>query len=274
MLGLGVWFFIHKNFLLMILFDNGEAQAMKKKALVTGGLGGIGTAICRDLQRAGYVVATTYIHNGPRLEKWAAAQTAAGYEKFFAYLCDVSRWEDCVRLKEAVEGDLGGVDVVVNNAGIARDAMCRKMSAEMWDEVIVTNLSSVFYVTRQFLDGMIERQFGRIINVASVNGLKGQFGQVNYSAAKAGMLGFAKALAQETVRKGITVNCVSPGYVDTEMVMTMTENMREQIRAQIPVGRFGTPEEIARLVTFLASDDSGFITGANFSANGGQYMSF
>ena len=245
----------------------------KKRALVTGGLGGIGTAICRDLHRAGYAVAATYVHNGVRLEKWKDTQKDAGYEGFRAYSCDVSNWDDCVALKENIEKDMGGIDILVNNAGITRDAMCRKMTAEMWDEVLVTNLSSVFYITRQFLDGMLSRGFGRIINIASVNALKGQFGQVNYSAAKAGMLGFAKALAQETVKKGITVNCVSPGYIGTDMIMAIDEEVREKIRMQIPIGRFGTPEEVARLVTFLSADDSGFITGANFSANGGQYMS-
>lgn len=244
----------------------------QRTALVTGGLGGIGTAICRHLKDAGCEVATTYVHNGQRLENWMAAQKADGYDGFRAYLCDVSKWEECVALREEVESDFGGVDIVVNNAGITRDATFRKMTPEMWDAVITTNLSSVFYVSRQFVEGMTERGFGRVINISSVNAQKGQFGQVNYSAAKAGMHGFAKALAQEVVRKGVTVNTISPGYIGTEMVMSVAEEVREKIRAQIPVGRFGTPDEIARIVAFLASEDAGFITGANISANGGQHM--
>ncbi len=244
----------------------------KKTALITGGLGGIGTAICRRLRSEDYAVATTYIHNGPRLEKWLADRKAEGYEDFHPYLCDITRWEDCVALGEKIEKDLGGVDVLVNNAGITRDGLFRKMTPQMWDEVMATNLDSVFYVSRQFVEGMTKRGFGRIINISSVNGQKGQFGQVNYSAAKAGMHGFTKALAQEVVKKGVTVNTISPGYIGTEMVKAIAEEVREKIRAQIPVGRFGEPDEIAHIVSFLAAEESAFITGANIAANGGQHM--
>ena len=244
----------------------------QKKALVTGGLGGIGTAISRHLMEQGYTVLPTYSRNGPRLENWLKKQKADGYEGFHPYSCDVTKWESCAQLKETIEKDLGGVDIVVNNAGITRDSVFKKMTPQMWDEVIFTNLSSVFYVTRQFVDGMVERGFGRVINISSVNGQKGQFGQTNYSAAKAGIHGFTKALAQEVVKKGVTVNTVSPGYIGTEMVLAIAEEVQDKIRAQIPVGRFGEPAEIARIVGFLAADDAGFITGANISANGGQHM--
>ena len=244
----------------------------QKKALVTGGLGGIGTAISRHLMEQGYTVLPTYSRNGPRLENWLKKQKEDGYEGFHPYSCDVTKWESCAQLKETIEKDLGGVDIVVNNAGITRDSVFKKMTPQMWDEVILTNLSSVFYVTRQFVDGMVERGFGRVINISSVNGQKGQFGQTNYSAAKAGIHGFTKALAQEVVKKGVTVNTVSPGYIGTEMVLAIAEEVQDKIRAQIPVGRFGEPAEIARIVGFLAADDAGFITGANISANGGQHM--
>ncbi|MDM5147904.1 acetoacetyl-CoA reductase [Candidatus Persebacteraceae bacterium Df01] len=245
---------------------------MAKTALVTGGLGGIGTAICRQLHCDGYTVAATYIHNGVRLQSWLEKQKADGFDSFHGYFCDISQWESCAKLKEAVEADLGGVDILVNNGGITRDATFRKMTAEMWDEVIVTNLSSVFYVSRQFVPDMANRGFGRVVNISSVNAQKGQFGQTNYSAAKAGMHGFTKALAQEVVSKGVTINTISPGYIGTDMVNNIAEEVREKIRAQIPVGRFGTPEEIASVVSFLASENAAFITGANIAANGGQHM--
>lgn len=245
----------------------------EKRVLVTGGLGGIGTAICQRLRRDGYAVATTVARNGERLSEWQKAREAEGLGGIRGYKCDVSKWDDCVKLREKVENDMGGgIDILVNNAGITRDSMFRKMTPEMWDDVIRVNLSSVFYVSRQFIEGMCERGFGRVINISSVNAQKGQFGQTNYSAAKAGMHGFTKALAQETVKKGVTVNTISPGYIGTEMVRAVSEEVQEKIRAQIPVGRFGEPEEIARIVAFLASDDAGFITGSNVSANGGQHM--
>lgn len=247
-------------------------MADKKTVLVTGGLGGIGTAVCRRMHAAGYTVAATYVHNGERLEQWLGEQKQAGFEGFRPYLCDISKWENCVKLRENIEADLGGVDILVNNAGITRDAVFRKMTPEMWDDVIATNLSGAFYITRQFAEGMTARGFGRIINISSVNGQKGQFGQTNYSAAKAGLHGFTKALAQETAKKGVTVNTVSPGYIGTKMVMAVAEEVRAKIVAQIPAGRLGTPDEIARVVEFLAADESAFITGADISANGGQHM--
>lgn len=241
----------------------------KKIALVTGGTGGIGTAICRRLDDEGYTaVATTYM-NEEKSQRWLEANKD---RKFHTFACDVTKWDDCVSLKERVLEQFGQVDVLVNNAGITRDGMFRKMTPEMWRDVMTTNLDSVFNVTRQFIDGMVERGFGRIICISSVNGQKGQFGQTNYSAAKAGMHGFVKALAQEVVKKGVTVNTVSPGYIGTEMVRAMSEEVQDKIRTQIPIGRFGEPDEIARVVSFLADDTSGFITGANFSANGGQHM--
>lgn len=238
-----------------------------KIALVTGGTGGIGTAICRRLHQDGCTVLTTYM-NEEKAQRWLKAQG----DGFHIYKCNVADWDDCVALKDKVLGEFGQVDIVVNNAGITRDGVFRKMTPEMWRDVITTNLDSVFYVTRQFIDSMVDKGFGRIINISSVNGQKGQFGQTNYSAAKAGMHGFTKALAQEVVKKGVTVNTLSPGYIGTEMVRAMAEEVQDKIRAMIPLGRFGEPEEMARVVSFLAAEESGFITGANFSANGGQHM--
>ncbi|MCH9705185.1 MAG: acetoacetyl-CoA reductase [Proteobacteria bacterium] len=241
----------------------------KRIALVTGGTGGIGTAICQQLHDDGFTaVATTYM-NEEKSKRWLLAQEE---RKFYTFPCDVTKWEDCLVLKEMVLKEFGQVDVLVNNAGITRDGMFKKMTPEMWRDVLATNLDSVFNVTRQFVDGMVERGFGRIINISSVNGQKGQFGQTNYSAAKAGMHGFTKALAQEVVKKGVTVNTISPGYIGTEMVRAIAEEVQEKIRAQIPMGRFGEPEEIAHMVSFLAGDKSAFTTGANFSVNGGQHM--
>ena len=249
-----------------------DANQNQRVVLVTGGMGGIGTAICRAFHAAGCRVGTTYIHDSGREKRWQEAQTAAGYPGMEVFYCDISKWKECEELRAAVEAKLGRVDILVNNAGITRDSVFLKMTPEMWGDVIGANLTGVFNVTRQFLGGMVERSWGRVVNISSINAQKGQFGQVNYSAAKAGMHGFTKALAQEVVRKGVTVNTVSPGYIGTEMVMKIKEDVREKIRMQIPVQRFGTPEEIARLVVFLAGEESGFITGANFSANGGQHM--
>jgi acetoacetyl-CoA reductase len=188
------------------------------------------------------------------------------------YPCDVSDFDQCQALADSIKNDIGPVDIVVNNAGITRDTTMKKMTAEQWQTVINNNLNSVFNVTRAFIESMLERQTGRVVNISSINGQKGQFGQANYSAAKAGIHGFTMALAQEVARKGITVNTVSPGYIATEMVMAVPEEVRNQIIAQIPVGRLGKPEEIAALIGFLASEDAAFITGANFAANGGQHM--
>jgi acetoacetyl-CoA reductase len=238
-----------------------------KIALVTGGTGGIGTAICQRLADAGARIATTY-RNQEKAKTWAAAQA---YDPIIL-ACDVGSYEDCARMKEELESQAGPVDVLVNNAGITRDATFKKITPDHWRQVINADLDSVFNVSHQFVNRMAERGWGRVINIASVNGQKGCFGQTNYSAAKAGMHGFSMALAQEVARKGVTVNTVSPGYIATEMVMAVREEVREQIIAQIPVGRLGKPEEIAALVAFLASEDAGFITGANLAANGGQHM--
>jgi acetoacetyl-CoA reductase len=238
-----------------------------KVALVTGGTGGIGTAICQRLAAEGASIVTTYM-NEEKAKQWQAEQS---FESTII-ACDVSDYDACIALRDKIEQDIGPVDILVNNAGITRDASFKKMTLEKWSQVISTNLDSVFNVTHQFANGMAERGFGRIINISSINGQKGQFGQTNYSAAKAGLHGFTMALAQEVARKGVTVNTVSPGYIATEMVMAVPEEVREKIIAQIPVGRLGKPEEIAALIAFLCSDDAGYITGANLAANGGQHM--
>ena len=241
-----------------------------KVALVTGGVGGIGTAICKKLADAGCKVVANYLDEAHARE-WQAKMAGEGYD-FAIVKCDVSSFEDCKAMGEKLNADFGGVDILVNNAGITKDVTFRKMAADQWNAVLSVNLDSVFNVTKQFIDGMLNKGWGRIINISSINGQKGQFGQTNYSAAKAGMHGFTMALAQETARKGITVNSISPGYIGTEMVMAIPEDVRNQIVAQIPIGRLGKPEEIAALVTFLASEDAAFITGANIAANGGQHM--
>jgi len=241
-----------------------------KVALVTGGTGGIGTAICLKLAQAGARVIATYVHEEHAVE-WKKQMAAHGLELGIVN-CDVSNLEDCMAMGDRINSEFGGVDIVVNNAGITKDGTFRKMSADQWNAVMSVNLDSVFNVTKQFIDGMLNKSWGRVINISSINGQKGQFGQTNYSAAKAGMHGFTMALAQETAKKGITVNSISPGYIGTEMVMAIPEDVRNQIIAQIPVGRLGKPEEIAALVAFLASEDGAFITGANIAANGGQHM--
>jgi acetoacetyl-CoA reductase len=240
---------------------------MSRVAIVTGGTRGIGAAIATALKDAGCSVASTYGGNDEAAEAFKAANGINVYK------WDCGDAKACEEGIAKVEADLGPIDIVVNNAGITRDGMLHKMSNEKWDAVIRTNLDSVFYMTKPVLDGMRERGFGRIISISSINGRKGQMGQANYSAAKAGMLGFTKALAQEGARKGITANVIAPGYINTEMVAAVPQDVLEQkILPQIPVGRLGEPEEIARCVVFLASDDAGFITGACLDANGGQYM--
>lgn len=242
----------------------------KRVAWVTGGTGGIGTAICRGLADAGYQVVAGY-SNAEKAKAWQEEQKAAGYDLAISY-ADVTDFDSVRKSFEEIQQQFGAVSVLVNNAGITRDGMLKKMQPDQWRDVLSTNLDSVFNTSRACLDAMLEQQYGRIINISSINGEKGQMGQTNYSAAKAGMHGFTKALAQETARKGITVNTISPGYIATDMIMKIEEKIRESIRAQIPVGRFGEPEDIARLVVFLADEASSFITGANISANGGQYM--
>ncbi|MGD9591379.1 MAG: acetoacetyl-CoA reductase [Candidatus Berkiella sp.] len=246
----------------------------KRIALVTGGTGGIGTYICRHLHDNQVQVIAGYSHGGDatHAKKWQEEQAKNNYEFEIIY-GDVSNFESCGGMIEEAQSKVGPIDILVNNAGITRDATFKKMEVAQWDQVIRINLDSIFNVTRHVINGMLERNFGRIINISSINGQKGQFGQCNYSAAKAGMHGFTKALAQEVANKGVTVNTISPGYVATEMVKKVAPQVLEKIIAQIPVGRLAEPAEIARVVAFLASDDSGFITGANFAINGGQYMS-
>ena len=240
---------------------------MGRVAVVTGGSRGIGAAISKALKVSGYKVAVTYAGND---EAAKAFKSETGIP---VYKWDVSNTEACAAGLKQVEADLGPVEVLINNAGITRDSAFHRMTAEQWHAVINTNLNSLFNMTRPVIEGMRARKFGRIINISSINGQKGQFGQTNYSAAKAGDLGFTKALAQESAKLGITVNAICPGYIATEMVMAVPQEVREKnILPQIPVGRLGEAEEIARCVVFLASDEAGFITGSTLSANGGQYM--
>ncbi len=240
---------------------------MARVALVTGGSRGIGAAISIALKAAGYKVAANYAGNDEAAQKFKAETGIPVYK------WSVADYEACAAGIKQVEADLGPVEVLVNNAGITRDAMFHRMTPQQWREVIGTNLDGVFNMTHPVWSGMRDRKFGRIITISSINGQKGQAGQANYSAAKAGDIGFTRALAQEGARAGITVNVVAPGYIGTEMVMAIDEKvLNERIIPQIPVGRLGTPEEIAKCVVFLASDDSGFITGSTISANGGQYF--
>jgi acetoacetyl-CoA reductase len=241
-----------------------------KVALVTGGTGGIGAAICLKLAESGAKVATNY-RNEEKAQAWQAEAKAAGHD-IAIYQADVSDFDACQTLVDQVEKDLGPIDILVNNAGITKDGMFKKMSKEKWDMVMNINLDGLFNITKPLVEGMTDRGWGRIINISSINGQKGQMGQTNYAASKAGMHGFTMALAQEVARKGVTVNTVSPGYIATEMVMSVSEDVRNSIIAGIPVNRLGTPEEIAALVDFLASDEAGFATGADFSMNGGQHM--
>jgi len=239
-------------------------------ALVTGGTGGIGTAICKRLADAGARVATTY-RDLDKGNRWKEERRAEGYE-FLMVEADVTSFDSCRMMVEEIEREAGPIDILVNCAGVTRDSTFRKMSKDQWDCVMSSNLNSVFNVTRHVAPGMAERGYGRIINISSINGEKGQFGQVNYSAAKAGMHGFTMALAQEVARKGVTVNTVSPGYIATDMVLGVPEEIRQKIVDQIPVGRMGTPEEVAHAVEFLASGAAAFFTGSNLSCNGGQHM--
>jgi len=242
----------------------------KKIAYVTGGMGGIGTAICRRFHDMGFTVVAGC---GPTRDhaKWIAEQKAAGYT-FHTSVGNVADWESTKAAFDKVKAEIGQVEVLVNNAGITRDGVFRKMSLDDWRAVIDTNLNSLFNVTKQVIDGMLDKGWGRIINISSVNGEKGQFGQTNYSAAKAGMHGFTMALAQEVASKGVTVNTVSPGYIATDMVMAVREDVREKIIQTIPVRRLGKAEEIGSICGWLATDDAGFTTGADFSCNGGLHM--
>lgn len=239
-------------------------------ALITGGTGGIGTAICERLARAGHRVATNF-RNEEKARAWQAAMRAKGIEVFLAP-GDVADPDSAAAMVRTIQENLGPIEILVNNAGITRDAVFHKMTYQQWSEVIRTNLDSCFNVTRPVIEGMRERRWGRIVQISSVNGQKGQYGQANYAAAKAGMHGFTISLAQENAKYGITVNTVSPGYVATDMVMAVPEHIREKILQQIPTGRFGHPEEIAAVVAFLVSEEAAWITGANIAINGGQYM--
>jgi acetoacetyl-CoA reductase len=246
--------------------SNQGEETMSKVAMVTGGTRGIGYAIAQRLKADGFKVAAGYAGNEE------AAQACCRDLDVMVVKGNVGQFDDCTRAVKEVEAELGPIDVLVNNAGITRDAMLHKMTPDQWNEVIFVNLASLFNMSRQVIDGMRGRGFGRIINISSINGQKGQMGQTNYSAAKAGVIGFTKALAQETANKGITVNAVVPGYIDTEMVSAVPANVLERIISGIPVGRLGKAEEIAACVAFLARDDASFITGASLTVNGGQYM--
>lgn len=244
----------------------------KRIALVTGGMGGIGQAICQELHRQKDIhVIASYHRKEEAARAWQEEQRNAGYHFDIAH-ADVTDFHSCENMAKKIEAELGPVDILINNAGITHDATCSKMSKEGWDIVINTDLSSVFYVTHALINSMRNKKNGRIINISSINGQKGQFGQVNYSAAKAGIHGFTKALAREVAKDGITVNTISPGYVETDMIMAVAETIREKIRAEIPMGRFANPEEIAYVVAFLAEEKNKYITGANIAVNGGHYM--
>jgi len=242
-------------------------------ALVTGGMGGLGEAICIKLAALGYKVVTTHSPGNSKAAEWLESMNRQGYG-FRAYPCDVAAWDSSADCVQKVASEIGPIDVLVNNAGITRDTTFKKMDKAAWDAVIQTNLDSCFNMTKQVCDGMVDRNWGRIVNISSVNGQKGAFGQTNYSAAKAGMHGFTKALALEVARKGVTVNTISPGYIGTKMVMAIPKEVLDsKIIPQIPMGRLGKPEEVAGLVAYLCSEEAAFLTGANISINGGQHMS-
>lgn len=245
----------------------------KKIALVTGGTGGIGTALCESLSEAGYIVAAGYYHGGndAYAKSWQQAQKEKGFDFHICY-ANITEFDSCAQMVRDIESEIGPISVLVNNAGITKDVTLKKMDPEQWNDVIRTNLDSLFNVTRNVINGMIDRQYGRIINIASINGQKGQFGQTNYAAAKAGIHGFTMSLAQEVAKFGVTVNTISPGYVDTDMIRKVPKEILDKIIAQIPVGRLAQPQEIGRLVVFLANEQSGFMTGDNLAINGGQYM--
>lgn len=243
----------------------------KRTALITGGIGGLGTAIARSLAERGHqVLVTYYVADNP--DEWLAEQKELGYD-FKAYPVDVADFASCQKMIKQIHDDGFKVDMLINNAGITKDRSFRKMSQEEWDDVLRTNLDSVFNVTKQVIEDMLESGWGRIVSISSVNGSKGQFGQANYSSAKSGMYGFSKSLALEFASKGITVNTISPGYIKTEMVAAMPQEiLEEQIIPQIPVGRLGKPEEIGELVAYLCSESAAYITGANIAINGGLHM--
>lgn len=245
----------------------------QRVAVVTGGMGGIGEAICTKLADAGHNVVATYSPGNTKSAEWLAAMKSKGYT-FHAYQVDVTDFDACQKAAAKIQSEVGPVDILVNNAGITKDASFRKMGKADWNAVLRTNLDSVFNMTKPICDGMVDRGWGRIVNISSVNGQKGAFGQTNYSAAKAGMHGFTKALALEVARKNVTVNTVSPGYIATKMVLAVPKDVIDsKILPQIPLGRLGKPEEVGALVAFLCSEDAGYFTGANLAMNGGQHMS-
>jgi acetoacetyl-CoA reductase len=244
----------------------------QRVAVVTGGMGGLGEAICIKLSKMGYKVVTTFSPGNAKAKDWLAEMKKQGCD-FHAVQADVADFDTCVKAIKQIESEIGPIDVLVNNAGITRDMTFRKMGKADWDAVMHTNLDSVFNMAKPVCDGMVDRGWGRIINISSVNGQKGAFGQTNYSAAKAGMHGFTKALALEVARKGVTVNTISPGYIGTQMVMAIPKEVLDsKIIPQIPIGRLGKPEEVAGLVAYLCSDEAAFVTGANIAINGGQHM--
>ena len=249
-----------------------ETSNSSRVVLVTGGMGGLGETICIKMAEAGYQVVATYSPGNTKHERWVEQMRAQGHE-VHAVACDVADFDSCARAVAEVQSKRGPVSVLVNNAGITRDMTFKKMDKVNWDAVMRTNLDGMFNMTKQVADDMVERGWGRIINVSSVNGSKGAFGQTNYSAAKAGVHGFTKALALEVARKGVTVNTISPGYIGTKMVTAIPEEiLNSKILPQIPVGRLGKPEEVAGLVIYLASEEAAFLTGANIAINGGQHM--
>ena len=253
---------------------NGKDKGSKsgRVVLVTGGMGGLGETISTKMADAGYRVVVTYSPDNTKHAEWLSAMKDNGYD-IVAVPCDVADIDSCGRAAGDVQGKVGNIDVLVNNAGITRDMTFKKMDKVNWDAVMRTNLDSLFNMTKQVADGMVERGWGRVINVSSVNGSKGAFGQTNYSAAKAGVHGFTKALALEVAKKGVTVNTISPGYIGTKMVTAIPEDiLNSKILPQIPVGRLGKPEEVAGLIIYLASEEAAFLTGANIAINGGQHM--
>ena len=248
-----------------------QAGGKGRVVLVTGGMGGLGETISTKMADAGYRVVVTYSPGNSKSAEWIATMKGNGYD-IVAVACDVADIDSCTRAVDEVQSKVGAVDVLVNNAGITRDMTFKKMDKVNWDAVMRTNLDSLFHMSKQVVDGMVERNWGRVINVSSVNGSKGAFGQTNYSAAKAGVHGFTKALALEVAKKGVTVNTISPGYIGTKMVTAIPEDiLNTKILPQIPVGRLGKPEEVAGLIIYLASDEAAFLTGANIAINGGQH---